>query len=105
MPLHCPPPTKHRTRSLAGRSIHRQHGGGLTIGRPPGIVASVDVAEACKDVDFAVMVGGFPRKDGMERKDVMGMNVAIYKAQASALEQYASPDVKVRPESRGPAVG
>ncbi|XP_022759490.1 malate dehydrogenase, cytoplasmic-like isoform X2 [Durio zibethinus] len=60
-----------------------------------GVVATTDVAEACKDVNIAVMVGGFPRKEGMERKDVMSKNVSIYKAQASALEQYAAPDCKV----------
>lgn len=42
------------------------------------------------------MVGGFPRKEGMERKDVMSKNIAIYKAQASALEQNAAPNCKVR---------
>lgn len=42
------------------------------------------------------MVGGFPRKEGMERKDVMSKNVSIYKSQASALEQHAAPDCKVR---------
>lgn len=41
------------------------------------------------------MVGGFPRKGGMERKDVMAKNVAIYKSQAAALESKAKPDVKV----------
>ena len=41
------------------------------------------------------MVGGFPRKGGMERKDVMAKNVAIYKSQAAALESGAKPDVKV----------
>ena len=51
--------------------------------------------EACKNVDVAVMVGGFPRKGGMERKDVMAKNVAIYKSQAAALEKGAKPDVKV----------
>jgi hypothetical protein len=47
-------------------------------------------------VEVAVMVGGFPRKAGMERKDVMAKNVSIYATQARALEQYASRDVKVR---------
>jgi len=42
------------------------------------------------------MVGGFPRKEGMERKDVMSKNVSIYKAQASALEENAAADCKVR---------
>ncbi|EFN52647.1 malate dehydrogenase, cytoplasmic [Chlorella variabilis] len=60
-----------------------------------GVVASTDAEEACKGVDVAVMVGGFPRKAGMERKDVMSKNVAIYKAQASALEKNAAPGCKV----------
>ncbi|KAI9175200.1 hypothetical protein LWI28_028740 [Acer negundo] len=60
-----------------------------------GVVATTDVAEACKDVNIAVMVGGFPCKEGMERKDVMPKNVLIYKAQASALEKHAAPDCKV----------
>lgn len=45
------------------------------------VVATTDVEEACKDVDIAVMLGGFPRKAGMERKDVMSKNVSIYAAQ------------------------
>ncbi|TMW97663.1 hypothetical protein EJD97_005172 [Solanum chilense] len=59
------------------------------------VVATTNVVEACKGVNVAVMVGGFPRKEGMERKDVMTKNVSIYKAQASALEQHAAPDCKV----------
>lgn len=59
------------------------------------VIATTDVEEACKDVDVAVMVGGFPRKAGMERKDVMAKNVSIYASQASALEKFASKDVKV----------
>jgi len=61
----------------------------------PGVVATTDVAEACKGVNVAVMVGGFPRKEGMERKDVMSKNVSIYKVQASALEQHAAKNCKV----------
>lgn len=60
-----------------------------------GVVATTDVTEACKGVNVAVMVGGFPRKEGMERKDVMSKNVSIYKAQASALEQHAAKNCKV----------
>jgi malate dehydrogenase len=58
-------------------------------------VATTDLKEACSGVEVAVMVGGFPRKAGMERKDVMAKNVSIYATQARALEQYASRDVKV----------
>ncbi|XP_039057785.1 malate dehydrogenase 2, cytoplasmic-like [Hibiscus syriacus] len=60
-----------------------------------GVVATIDVVEACTGVNVAVMVGGFPRKEGMERKDVMSKNVSIYKSQASALEQHAAPNCKV----------
>lgn len=59
------------------------------------MVASTNVEEACKGVDVAVMLGGFPRKAGMERKDVMGKNVSIYAAQAAALEKHANKGVKV----------
>jgi malate dehydrogenase len=41
------------------------------------------------------MVGGFPRKEGIERKDFMSKNVSIYKAQASALEAHGAPNCKV----------
>ena len=51
--------------------------------------------EACTGVNIAVMVGGFPRKEGMERKDVMSKNVSIYKSQASALEKQAAANCKV----------
>ncbi|KAG0490357.1 hypothetical protein HPP92_007220 [Vanilla planifolia] len=60
-----------------------------------GVVATTDVVEACTKVNIAVMVGGFPRKEGMERKDVMSKNVSIYKSQASALEQHAAANCKV----------
>lgn len=59
------------------------------------VVTTTDLETACKGVDVAVMVGGFPRKAGMERKDVMAKNVSIYATQAKALEQHANPNVKV----------
>lgn len=59
------------------------------------VIATTDPEVAFKDADFAILVGGFPRKAGMERKDVMSKNVAIYKGQASALERLAKKDVKV----------
>jgi hypothetical protein len=59
------------------------------------VVATTDLQEACSGIEVAVMVGGFPRKAGMERKDVMAKNVSIYATQARALEQHASRDVKV----------
>ncbi|KAH9614902.1 hypothetical protein KSS87_019268 [Heliosperma pusillum] len=60
-----------------------------------GVVATTDVEEACEGVNIAVMLGGFPRKEGMERKDVLSKNVSIFKAQASALEKFAAENCKV----------
>mmetsp|Transcript_32590 Transcript_32590/g.91274 ORF Transcript_32590/g.91274 Transcript_32590/m.91274 type:complete len:307 (+) Transcript_32590:236-1156(+) len=60
-----------------------------------GVVATTDLEAACQGVEVACMIGGFPRKKGMERKDVMGKNVAIYKSQASAIERHAAKGVKV----------
>ncbi|KAL0724029.1 hypothetical protein Bca4012_038628 [Brassica carinata] len=60
-----------------------------------GVVATTDAVEGCTGVNVAVMVGGFPRKEGMERKDVMTKNVSIYKSQATALEKHAAPNCKV----------
>lgn len=62
-----------------------------------GVVATTDLEEAVKGVEVAVMVGGFPRKAGMERKDVMSKNVSIYQSQAAALEKGAAKGVKVPP--------
>ena len=59
--------------------------------------ATTDSNKACKDVNIAFMLGGFPRKEGMERKDKMSKNVPIYKEQASALEEHAASDCKVTP--------
>lgn len=63
---------------------------------PTGVNATTDVNEACKGVNVAVMAGGFPCKEGMERRDVMHKKAPVFKAHASALEQYAAPDCKVK---------
>ena len=59
-----------------------------------GGIATSDAAEAFKDADYAVFLGAFPRKEGMERKDVMAKNVGIFNAQGSALSEHAKPTCK-----------
>ncbi|GAA3898339.1 malate dehydrogenase [Halomonas cibimaris] len=59
------------------------------------IVASDDANVAFKDADFALLVGSRPRGPGMERKDLLEANAAIFSAQGRALNDYASRDVKV----------
>jgi len=60
-----------------------------------GVVATTDVKEAFSGIDYALMVGAFPRKEGMERKDLLMKNAAIFKEQGAALDQYAKKTVKV----------
>ncbi|XP_028279418.1 malate dehydrogenase 1Ab, NAD (soluble) [Parambassis ranga] len=59
------------------------------------IVPTDKEEEAFKDLDIAILVGSMPRKDGMERKDLLKANVAIFKSQGAALEKYAKKTVKV----------
>ncbi len=60
-----------------------------------GIVPTDDLDVAFKDVDCAFLVGSMPRKDGMERKDLLTANGGIFGPQGKALNDHASRDVKV----------
>ena len=60
-----------------------------------GCVTTDDPAVAFKDVDYALLVGSMPRKDGMERKDLLEANGGIFGPQGRALNDHASRDVKV----------
>jgi len=60
-----------------------------------GVVATTDVKEAFTGVKYALLPGAFPRKDGMERKDLLKANAKIFKEQGKALNDYADRDVKV----------
>ncbi|PIE47282.1 MAG: malate dehydrogenase [Gammaproteobacteria bacterium] len=60
-----------------------------------GIVQTDDANVAFKDADYALLVGARPRGPGMERKDLLEANAAIFSAQGKALNDVASRDVKV----------
>lgn len=60
-----------------------------------GIVATDDPNVAFKDVDYALLVGSRPRGPGMERKDLLEANAAIFSVQGKSLNDHASRDVKV----------
>ena len=60
-----------------------------------GIVATDDVNVAFKDVDYALLVGARPRGPGMERKDLLEANGAIFSPQGKALNAHAKRSVKV----------
>lgn len=63
------------------------------------IIATDKEEEAFKDLDAAILVGSMPRREGMERKDLLKANVAIFKSQGAALEKYAKKTVKVETAS------
>ena len=60
-----------------------------------GMVKTDDPDTAFGDVDVALLVGAMPRKEGMERADLLGANGGIFKPQGEALSRSASRDVKV----------
>ncbi|WNO10938.1 malate dehydrogenase [Teredinibacter sp. KSP-S5-2] len=60
-----------------------------------GIVCTDDPNVAFKDADYALLVGARPRGPGMERKDLLEANAAIFSVQGKALNDHASRDVKV----------
>jgi malate dehydrogenase len=59
------------------------------------MVGTADAKAAFKDVDVALLVGARPRGPGMERKDLLEANGAIFVPQGKALNEVASRDVKV----------
>jgi malate dehydrogenase len=60
-----------------------------------GIVTTDDPALAFKDADYALLVGARPRGPGMERKDLLEANAAIFSVQGKAINDYASRAIKV----------
>ena len=59
------------------------------------MVLTDDPNVAFKDTDYALLVGSRPRGPGMERKDLLEANAAIFSVQGKALNDHASRDVKV----------
>ncbi len=60
-----------------------------------GVVATDDVNVAAQDLDYALLVGARPRGPGMERKDLLEANGAIFAPQGKALNANAKRSVKV----------
>jgi malate dehydrogenase len=60
-----------------------------------GMAKTDDASEAFADADLALLVGAMPRKEGMERSDLLAANGAIFTEQGEAIASSAKPDVKV----------
>jgi malate dehydrogenase len=60
-----------------------------------GIVPTASLDEGFKGVNWALLVGSVPRKAGMERADLLGINGKIFTGQGRAIEKNAASDVRV----------
>jgi malate dehydrogenase len=60
-----------------------------------GVVCTDDPNVGFKDSDYALLVGARPRGPGMERKDLLEANAAIFSVQGKAIDQNASKNIRV----------
>src|SRR4051795_8220556 len=59
------------------------------------VTPTADLDEGFRDVNWALLVGSVPRKTGMERKDLLGINGKIFIGQGQAIEKNAASDVRI----------
>ncbi|HEV2095873.1 MAG TPA: malate dehydrogenase, partial [Chthoniobacterales bacterium] len=59
------------------------------------ITPTADLEEGFRDVNWALLVGSVPRKAGMERGDLLGINGKIFIGQGQAMEKNAAADVRI----------
>ena len=59
------------------------------------MIATDDVRVAFNNIDAAILVGAMPRKEGMERKDLLKANAKIFVEQGKVLDEVAKKAVKV----------
>jgi len=60
-----------------------------------GVIPTADLKTGFSGVNWALLVGSVPRKEGMERSDLLGINGKIFTGQGQAIAQNAAPDVRV----------
>ncbi|MEK9950249.1 MAG: malate dehydrogenase, partial [Verrucomicrobiales bacterium] len=59
-----------------------------------GIVPTASLDEGFNGVNWALLVGSVPRKQGMERQDLLGINGKIFIGQGKAIERNAASDIR-----------
>ncbi len=60
-----------------------------------GVVPTASLDEGFRGVNWALLVGSVPRKAGMERKDLLGINGKIFVGQGQAIAKNAASDVRI----------
>jgi malate dehydrogenase len=78
--------------ALEGVAMELEDCGFPTLG---GIVLTDDPNKAFAGCNYALLVGAFPRKQGMERKDLLSKNAEIFQVQGKALAANAASDVRI----------
>jgi malate dehydrogenase len=78
--------------ALQGLAMELEDGGFPLL---KGVVVTSSLEEGFRGVNWALLVGSVPRKPGMERKDLLGVNGKIFVVQGQALQQHAAPDVRI----------
>src|SRR6201991_3237991 len=59
------------------------------------VLPTADLDEGFRDVNWALLVGSVPRRAGMERKDLLGINGKIFVGQGQAIQKNAASDIRV----------
>jgi len=65
------------------------------FGLPADVETTADLGVAFEGASYAFLVGSIPRKPGMERRDLLGVNGRIFAPQGRAIAEHASSDVRV----------
>src|SRR5258706_8510232 len=60
-----------------------------------GVVPTASLDEGFRGVNWALLVGSVPRKAGMERKDLLGINGKIFIGQGQAIQKHADDDLRI----------
>src|SRR5438067_12658639 len=59
------------------------------------VIPTADLDEGFRDINWALLVGSVPRKKGMERKELLGINGKIFIGQGQAIQKNAARDARV----------
>ena len=91
----CCLPSPYRESALSGmRGIEMEmYDGNFPLLQK--MMFTTDDAQAFKGADYAILLGAFPKQDGIDKRDIMEKNVMIFRTMGKALDKHVKPDCKV----------
>eukprot|EP00913_Durusdinium_trenchii_P020955 g19691.t1 len=78
--------------SMRGMEMEMQDGNFPLLHK---VVFTTDDSEAFQGADYAILLGAFPKQDGLDKREIMEKNVMIFRTMGRALEKHVKPDCKV----------